>query len=112
MFHVNPSEVKPMSPEMSPEEVANHPDLTLDNFIQWMETHPPTERYWFLASTGGCLMGQYMKARGLPWGRGLYGPTCKKVLGYEQEGPVLAWGEQTFGAALKRAKALREQCYV
>jgi hypothetical protein len=104
MFHVNPSEVHPMDPL----DVKNRPDLTLDDFIQWMEGHDPNTHYSFLCFSGGCLMGQYMACRGIPWGRGLYGPTIGKVLGFNQEGSILARSPNTFGAALGRAKALRE----
>lgn len=104
MFHVNPSEVKPMTPAT----IDGRADVSLDDFIQWLEDHDPETPYAFFAFGGRCLMGQYMKARGIPWGIGLYNPTCVKVLGVDGERDVLAIGTKTIGAALKRAKAVRE----
>jgi hypothetical protein len=104
MFHFKASEVKPMTPST----VYGRADVSLDDFIQWLETFDPRDHYFYFAFGGQCLMGQYMNARGIPWGTGLYGPTCIKVLGVEGERDVLAIGTKTIGAALKRAKALRE----
>lgn len=104
MFHVNPSEVKPMTPAT----IDGRADVSLDDFIQWLEGHDPRTTYYFFAFGGNCLMGQYMKARGIPWGSGLYNPTCIKVLGVDGERDVLAIGKKTFGAVLERAKAVRE----
>jgi hypothetical protein len=88
--------------------------VSLDDFIGWLGTQNPDKSYNFDNNQGDCAMGRYMSARGLPWGRGLYGPTCAKVLheslGFRtNELRVLAAKPQTFGAALERAKSLRNR---
>jgi hypothetical protein len=78
--------------------------LTLSDFIGWLETKDPRQRYEFDDCAGGCLLGQYMAERGIPWGNGNYIPTCKTVFGAGLHVPVLASKPYTFGAALERAR--------
>jgi hypothetical protein len=87
-------------------------DLSLDDFIGWLETKDPATKYYFFDCNGECLVGQYMAYHGIPWGDGRYAPTCRTLFGYGS-----GWGEisvaaaepNTFGAALKRAKIHREK---
>lgn len=97
------------------------PEVSLADFIGWLETKDPDRKYDFTCNKGECLVGQYMAARGIEWNlqeRGNnYALTVNKLFGDhigsvgfycpvgEGERDVLATGVKTFGAALKRAKA-------
>jgi hypothetical protein len=88
----------------------NKPDaFTLADFVGWLETKSPGERYDFDAWDGSCLMGQYMAERGRAWGPGkkysTYIESCDQVFGDRWEVPVLLDEPFTFGAALSRARA-------
>jgi hypothetical protein len=91
---------------------------TLADFIAWLETKNPAESYSFYECEGRCLMGQYMANRGIPWtgapfhyngdwegssyaqtGRAIFGPGQFTAISYRPH---------TFGAALKRARKLRD----
>lgn len=103
----------------------NQPSLR--DFIGWLETHDPAKRYRYDDNCGGCLVGQYMKARGIEWNYrympepSSYGMVVNKLFGDDPvhvgylnprgrgEREVLAATPQTFGGALKRAKAFEKE---
>lgn len=86
---------------------------SMANFIAWLETKDPRQKYDFKDCQGGCLIGQYMSEKGIPWGETpnkpqahwggtAYNKVARAIFG---RGVVLTpiierpW---TFGAALKR----------
>jgi hypothetical protein len=83
--------------------------FSLDSLIAWLEKQPADKEYnWSLA--GSCLLGQWCEARGLLGGE-LFNKSLE--LGQWSNGndvfAEVALGnlsECTFGAALKRARAL------
>ena len=84
--------------------------FTLEDFISWLETMPAERSYSFSCAGGGCLMGQYMAARGRFWGTlpeescSEYWKSCEEVFGDPFNVGTLALHPQTFGAALTRAR--------
>lgn len=80
--------------------------VSLDDFIGWLETKNPREEYDY-GNIMKCAMAQYMEARGIPVGKGLYGDTCERVFGRRGvDGRILHDDRRvpTFGLALRRAK--------
>jgi hypothetical protein len=86
----------------------NEPNLT--DFIDWLGTQDSKKSYDYSDTCGGCLMGQYMTAKGIEWSPPMgissslasYHDTCGKVF----SGPnlwVLTDCPRTFGAARERA---------
>lgn len=73
------------------------------DFIDWMETKNPDESYDPANCNGGCLMGRYMAAKGIEWGKA-YLDVANKVLGGRRM-RVLYDKPHTFGGALKRVKS-------
>ncbi len=81
--------------------------LTLDGLIKWLKMQHPKGGYNF-HSAGTCLLDQYIKyATGKS---GYSGHLHFKICGGDDQYMKIA-GEKpwTFGAALKRAKAVRKQ---
>jgi hypothetical protein len=83
---------------------------SLASFIAWLETQNPREKYAFYDCNGRCLLGQYMRAMGIPWEyKGDWETTPYMTLGRRLFGNgkfnVLHDNPWTFGAALKRARA-------
>lgn len=97
--------------------------VSLDDFIGWLETQNPAQHYDFRDNCGNCLVGQYMKARGIKWllaygNDNTYSKTCHTLFGDDRlhvgfhykgtgEGDVLYAQPWTFGAALSRARTFR-----
>ena len=76
--------------------------FNLDNLIAWLETKDPTQRYdyWIPKS---CVMGQYLTEQGfMPWDTDVSQLECE----FSSVGVSKPW---TFGAALERAKLLKER---
>lgn len=92
---------------------------SLAHFIAWLETKDPKAKYSFWECEGRCLLGQYMAEIGIPWtgapdsaagdwGKSSFARTARQIFG---DGPnvrfnVLSQRPNTFGGALKRARAL------
>lgn len=80
-------------------------DFSVKNLIEWIETKPADEGYnW--ADSMKCLLGQWCASKGLRGDR-LHDKSC--ALGQLNEFYDIAlrdYKKCTFGAALKRAKAL------
>lgn len=97
-------------------------DVSLDDFIAWLESKDPNESYNYLDRCGKCCIGQYMAARNIAWPivgwTPVYKQVCDKVFGgwsFPQtydilRGPHPGW-QQNFGAVLQRTKAYKEKCY-
>jgi hypothetical protein len=89
-------------------------DISLDDFIGWLETKDPSLEYDFWDNTGNCLIGQYMADRKLKWFNGYYHPTCTRLFGSPYttqeilQGRVSDFSISTFGAALKIVKAFKK----
>ena len=94
-------------------------NISMDDFIGWLETKDPNETYDYHNKCGDCCIGQYMAARGIRWpGRWeeIYKIVCTQIFGgwcgYPQM--VLAGSyynrgqDRTFGAVLTRAKEYRD----
>lgn len=76
---------------------------SLNGLIAWLETMPPKTRYYF-SDARTCLIAQYMRSQGQ-----------KKIAFYCHEIPEPFGeianpvdGNETFGAALERARALNK----
>lgn len=93
---------------------------TLDDFIGWLETKNPAETYDYQDRNGMCCLGQYMKARNIPWslkplalGGGTYGKVSAALFGHSDNQSVLYSNSglrgRTFGGALERAKIFKKQ---
>ncbi len=95
------------------------PDVfSLESLIAWLEQQPPKKRYSYMNVEGRCLIGQYLTAHGLAWGHGYYSDVMPNEnfehngLMYSCRGYIAAGfrgDAQTFGAALKRARAVLEK---
>ncbi len=98
-------------------------NISMDDFIGWLETKDPNETYDYHNKCGMCCIGQYMAARGIAWPKNrweiLYKEVCAKIFGrwYGDSQFVLVGSlhnrseNQTFGAVLSRTKAYRETCH-
>ena len=71
---------------------------SMASFIAWLKTKNPNETYPYMNCDGGCLIGQYVNAIGLSWTARCSGPGW---------GGISVGGKFTFGAALKRARAVQ-----
>lgn len=90
--------------------------LSLDNLIAWLEQQPADETYPYSESRG-CVLAQYFTAMGLKdvlvtpgqyaAGRFSY-PRKLLPAGWEGIANGFPSGAWTFGAALRRAKALQK----
>lgn len=90
--------------------VETKPDiLSLSTLIAWLEKHPADEAYDYDNCKGHCLIGRYMAAHGYGWYEpGIsYDTFClsERDWGFR----IAVQRPHTFGAALERARALREQ---
>lgn len=98
-------------------------DISMDDFIGWLETKDPTEAFNYQDKCGKCCIGQYMAARNIEWPKGdwtpVYKEVCAKIFGTWIGEPqmVLAGSffnrgaDRTFGAVLRRTKAYKEKRY-
>lgn len=76
----------------------------LEDFIGWLETKDPNEKYEWADMDGQCLIGQFGAHLGLSWEE-----TCLDDGIYERlrdEGVLSCEHPRTMGAALERARAL------
>lgn len=83
--------------------------LSMEGLIAWLEKQPAAKRYNYNNCQGKCLYGQYMAAHGVVWeesgateNRTARGEFCSLVYG-----TVASCRPWTFGAALKRARAVK-----
>jgi|SRR6266481_3183565 len=96
------------------------PDISMGDFIAWLEIKNPNETYNYQDRTGQCCLGQYMAARGIEWPKDPFnwGPTYKAV-SYAAGGDgshvafqfVLSGDHRkltTFGETLTRARAYQK----
>jgi hypothetical protein len=85
--------------------------LSLEGLVAWLETKDPRARYDYDLCNGKCLYGQYMAHHEISWQKS---GACGAYLGghdrrnfcnlvYQTVASELPW---TFGAALKRARAV------
>jgi hypothetical protein len=90
--------------------------LSLDGLISWLETQPAAGQYSFEKIDGSCLIGQYLKAKGLDmrsycdladqeWSNS--GLSFLHYLPTVRVGTIACHSPRTFGAALSRAIELR-----
>lgn len=101
-------------PRWEKPQVAADP-LSLDALIAWLEKQPQ-EKTYNAVSTKRCLLGQWFKSID-PLSEPDYGPGTDSysyiIHGKSQRPPdgyvTIVHGSQTFGAALERAKALRDR---
>ena len=74
---------------------------SLESLIAWLRTKEPSGKYDYWDASGGCLIHQWIRAKG-----------GDVVLDYFKPGieidNIAAYGKQTFGAALRRAEALQD----
>jgi hypothetical protein len=99
-------------------------DISMDDFIGWLETKDPDESYDYQDRRGMCCIGQYMAARNIEWPKVgwelVYKDVCTKVFGGWVGEPQLVlagyfytrFTDRTFGNVLKRTKAYKEKCHV
>jgi hypothetical protein len=84
--------------------------LTMESLIAWLEKQNPRKRYKFWDLSGKCLYGLYMASHGIIWresgGSDLGGEERSKFCAFVY-GRVAAAEPYTFGAALKRARAVK-----
>ena len=77
--------------------------LSLESLIAWLETQPPETEYEWTDCHGGCLIGRYFAAMGIKGP--LYSEVFDEGWKYARVCSDLS-GPTTYGAALKRARAL------
>lgn len=88
-------------------------DISLDDFIGWLETKDPNEAYCF-DDASACAITQYAASRGVPVG-GNYLKMFHKVFGSDYDSTAMLGlraihgPNQTFGKALRNLKALKEE---
>jgi hypothetical protein len=91
--------------------------VSIDDFIDWLETKDPAETYDYQNRLGNCCLGQYMAARNISWSFGGredgYAKACTKVfggIGFLHQEPLagIGFGRETFGDCLKRTKAYKK----
>ena len=75
---------------------------SLAGLIAWLETQPPETEYDWFNSHGGCLVALYGNAVGIDWEK------FHNQLHHEGQLYFAFQTPHTFGAALKRAKALQK----
>lgn len=99
-------------------------NISLADFICWLETKDPNEAYDYQNRKGDCCLGQYMKDRGVPWSflrspfdkdSGTYAQVSIALFGHELDNQhVLMAGQlynnpsRTFGKALACAKKFQK----
>ena len=81
---------------------------TLDAFIAWLERQPAEGVYNWADCEGGCLMGLYSVAIGDGHKSWAYRIGDVECIEYTMHAEVAMPRPWTFGAALDRARALRE----
>lgn len=83
------------------------PDVfSLDGLIGWLETQDPATEYDYWNCRGGCLLSQYLYANGID---GSLFRNYGRLSRQEGVGSVVACEPpHTYGAALERARALKE----
>jgi hypothetical protein len=97
-------------------------DVSMDDFIGWLESKDPNEAYDYQNKCGDCCIGQYMAARGILWPKNgwefVYKDVCTLIFGGWIGDPQLVLGGgfnhrdqsgRTFGAVLRRTKAYKEK---
>lgn len=86
--------------------------FSIASIIAWLEKQPAARRYsWTEESTscrGGCLIHQYLKSHGLDPSAYYQKIACLETNGHYRffDGDVAMERPFTFGAALKRARAV------
>lgn len=74
--------------------------FSLEGLIAWLEVQDKDKAYCYI-DPDHCLMGQYCAHHGVEY------PVLLNPEGiHERMEAVALWGEQTFGAALERARTL------
>lgn len=76
--------------------------FSLPGLIAWLETQDPQQRYEYENCEGRCLIGQYLAARGVPWGWRSY----DAFVDADARMRIANRRPMTFGAALSRARQL------
>ncbi len=82
--------------------------FTLASVIAWLEKQPATKSYRYADCSGGCLYGQYMSSVRVSWEEArchFYGPDPHRQFRRYVYDHVAREEPNTFGAALKRARA-------
>ena len=83
---------------------------SLSSLIRWLKTKDPEESYEYTSSRN-CLLAQYYRAKG--YSKAMVDPECVRLSVFkwqdlpEHFNAIAREGEETFGAALERAKAAR-----
>jgi len=110
----------------NPEWKKEAKEVSLQDFIEWLETKNPNEAYDYQDKTGMCCLGQYMKDRNIPWsylpvseGGGTYKQVCIALFGDTDRKtsqsvlrcniPNAMVSPRTFGKALACAKAYNKE---
>ena len=84
--------------------------FSLEGLRDWLRTQPPQKMYNFNDCFGGCLLGQYLAARGVGRGKPGYdyprmADVATGIAGGSHISVACAW-PRTIGAALARCEAL------
>jgi hypothetical protein len=85
-------------------EVPTAPVVSLEGLIAWLETQKPRRTYKFDCLNGTCLFSLYTVARGIKYS--LFDATPEWHELHKRWASVASKHPWTFGAALKRARAL------
>lgn len=101
-----------LEPAADPEVVEQPDPYSLDTFIAWLETMPAEGRYDYDDCQGGCLIGLYAAAQGVPdkWHEihqhdipdSYLWPGLARHFGH-----IAAGGRSTYGTALEYARTTR-----
>jgi hypothetical protein len=105
-------------------------DISLGDFIEWLEHKNPDETYNYKNKEGLCCLGQYMKDRGMAWrypgnyhtvsyklggGNTVLKPLRARHFQATLAGDHFGIGDEavitTFGDTLRRVKAFKEKEY-
>jgi hypothetical protein len=91
-------------------QVENEDPFALTTLIKWLETKDPKEKYEYFDTCGGCCLGQYLKAKNVPFeairGDGFRLLDDTIILFSPAFANIPLAGAHTFGAALTRARSL------
>jgi hypothetical protein len=82
---------------------------SLDGLIAWLETKDPSEKYDWGNCDGACLVHQYLTSCGIrqrDWSSFYF--KTQSPLGDDQPTCIAFQSPHTFGAALSRARAVRD----
>jgi len=100
MKHLSPAEIETIRvPE------PKHDPFTLESLAAWLERQPADGAYDWEDCDGGCLIGLYAAAHGIPWVRMIDGPLGEEPYLKLTLGGIAVRHPRTFGAALTRARA-------